>query len=83
MAVVSGEECCETEIKACGLTRLNSDMGLLLNETREDDFHTPCGQAFDGECFDSPCDLPGEMETIETATRPHTVMPLITPPRLC
>jgi hypothetical protein len=35
MAVVSGEECRETEIKACGLTRLDSDTGLLLNETEK------------------------------------------------
>ena len=83
MPVVSGEECRESEVKACGLTRLDSDTGLILSETREDDLHTSGGQAFDGEGFDRPCDVPGVMETIETPTQPYAVTLLIAPTRLC
>lgn len=79
MAIMSREELRKPKVKTCGLTRLDSDDGLVLTQTREADDHASGWQAFDGYSFDDAFEIPGVVEAIETSEQPEAVGTVIAP----
>ena len=79
MPVVAREKLRQPKVKRCGVTRLASDTGFILTETREHDCHPPCWQTLDRHGLDRADDLSGLVEPIETAKERHTIAALVLP----